>query len=608
MKTLRYLLITLIGVLLFAACEDFLEKTPEASVTSEDVFGTYESFQGFVDYNYGELRNYIGTYSTTTMNCGGETLNNFISWSPAYVCWTGDYWYLAGSDDHAYNDYTSLFSQGRYGYGINRAAGGGGSGIWTGGWRGIRNCNLALQNYELLSQATEEEKQLILGQLYFFRAYFHQAIIEAYGGMPYIDTLFSPNDEMKKPRLTYHETTEMILKDYEKALPLLPEDWDETDVGGQRKGANTGRATKGVLLAHKAKLLLYAGSPLMNKFSGGDYSYNKSYCERAAAAGWEMIQLANKDVGGKKRYELVPWENYSDNFYKNDGTIPWTSETIWQRMDATMGSDAQEFINRQNSFSRMGGRYSEQVNQLFVDKFEMADGTRYIPSLYDTDNSKRWDFRDPRFRKAVIVDRDQHGSTANSTIYLYEGSGTPATDKGTVQQIALPYLLNKFWPYGADQFDNNFAKLSRINPLMRLAEVYLDYAEAVTVAYGPTGRAPGANLTAVDAINIVRRRAGMPDVTAAATGYSSFLELVQNERNVELCFEGHYWFDIRRWYIAHLPENLLCVDFKFDKDWTTFNRATLKTKVFENPKHYWLPINRDQTLLYPGFYQNPGWQ
>jgi len=143
---------------------------------------------------------------------------------------------------------------------------------------------------------------------------------------------------------------------------------------------------------------------------------------------------------------------------------------------------------------------------------------------------------------------------------------------------------------------------------MRLAEVYLDYAEAVTVAYGANGTAPGASLTAVQAINIVRARAGMPPVTSAATGYGSFLELVQNERNVELCFEGHLFHDIRRWYIAHLPENKNCVDLKFDKNWTNFTRAVIKVKVFENPKHYWLPINRDQTMLYPGFGQNPGWQ
>jgi starch-binding outer membrane protein, SusD/RagB family len=606
MKIFKYIFIVITGVMLFAACEKFLDKAPEAQVTAKAVFGTYESFQGFVDYNYGELRNYIGTYSTTTMNCGGETINNFISWSPAYVSWTGDYWYLAGSTDYAYNDYTSLFANGRYGYGINNAAGGGGSGIWTGGWRGIRNCNLALQNFKLLSEATDEERTLLRGQIYFFRAWFHHQIIDAYGGMPYIDTVFAPGDEMKEPRLTYQQTAEEIIKDYDRALPLLPENWDETVVGSQRLGANTGRVTKGVVLAYKAKLLLYAGSPLMNKFSGGDYTYNVEYCKRAADAGWEMIQLANKVVGGKKRYDLVPFANYSDNFYRTDGIYPWTSETIWERMDRTIGSSAYEYIKRQNSFSRMGGRYGEQVNQTFVDKFEMADGSRYIPALYDNDNTKRWDFRDPRFRKAIIVDRDQHGNDSRSVINLYEGSGT---DKGTTQQITLPYLLKKFWPKGANGYDNaGITQLYRINPLMRLAEVYLDYAEAVTVAYGPTGSAPGSTLTAVEAVNIVRRRAGMPDVTAAATGYSSFLELVQNERNVELCFEGHYFFDIRRWYLAHLPENLICVDLKFDKAWTSFTRATIKTKVFEDPKHYWMPLNKNQTLLYPGFYQNPGWQ
>ncbi len=138
------------------------------------------------------------------------------------------------------------------------------------------------------------------------------------------------------------------------------------------------------------------------------------------------------------------------------------------------------------------------------------------------------------------------------------------------------------------------------------AEVYLDYAEAVTVAYGPSGTAPGATMTAVDALNVVRTRAGMPPATADAPGYDSFMDLVRNERAVEFCFEGFYWFDTRRWHIAHLNLNL--VDLKFDKEWTNFTRAVIRTRVFEDPKHYWFPLNRDQTLLYPGLYQNPGWQ
>lgn len=616
MKNIRYLFLIITGVLVVAACTKFLDKTPAASTTDENVFSTYADFQGFLDPNYSEVRNYIGHYSSTTLDAGGETINNFISWSPAYTAWSGEYvHYFAGSDAGGYGDGTSLFSAKGYGYGLtntsNKWATAEGSGVWNGGWRGIRVCNVALKNFRMLSQATDEEKNLILGQIYFFRAWFHQQIIEWAGGMPYIDTVIGPSDQMKFKRLTYQQDVEKIVEDYDKAIQYLPEDWDETTVGKQflnpATGAsgNTGRATKGVALAYKAKALLYAGSPLMNGFSGGDFTYNIDYMKRAAAAGWEMIQLANNTgENGKKRYDLVPFANYSDNFYKySDKGYVWTSETIWERMERSASHYG--FIQRQNSFSRFGGRYGEQVNQLFVDKFEMADGTRYIPALYDNDNTKRWDYRDPRFRKAILVDRDQHGADSRSILNLYEGAGS---DKGTTQQITLPYLLKKYWPAGANGFDNKTSNLVRINPLMRLAEVYLDYAEAVTVAYGANGAAPGATMTAVDAINKVRQRAGMPNVTAAAPGYESFLELVRNERNVELCFEGHYWFDNRRWYVAHLPENKICVDLKFDKGWTNFTRAIIKNKVFENPKHYWVPLNRDQTLLYPGFGQNPGWQ
>ena len=118
------------------------------------------------------------------------------------------------------------------------------------------------------------------------------------------------------------------MQDYDKAIPLLPEDWDSTVVGGQMIGANAGRITKGAALAYKQKHLLYAASPLMNHASGNDYTYNKALCERAAAAGWEVIKLANKGV-----YKLVPFSKYTDQFYKVDGTMPWTTETILQRVE-----------------------------------------------------------------------------------------------------------------------------------------------------------------------------------------------------------------------------------------------------------------------------------
>jgi hypothetical protein len=76
---------------------------------------------------------------------------------------------------------------------------------------------------------------------------------------------------------------------------------------------------------------------------------------------------------------------------------------------------------------------------------------------------------------------------------------------------------------------------------------------------------------------------------------------------VELCFEGTWRYDITRWYILHLDQNRKYYDLQFDKNLTTFNRIQIGYMVFENPKHYWMPIPRPQTQIFEGFPQNPGW-
>ena len=594
MKIVKHTLAFTFGVLLLSSCEKYLDKTPDAEVTAEDVFSTYESFQGFIDANYAEILNYNHHYMVTTADYGGDVFS-YIHWASGWLGNDGDYWYMAGGHD---DDTPSLFNSSfdNSWWGPNET-----SGIWAGGWRGIRVCNVALENLHLLSDATEEEKNLIEGQIYFFRAFFHAEIISAYGGMPFIDKAFNPDENMNLPRITYQQCTERIVEDYDKAIPLLPEDWDKTTRGAQSPGANTGRITKGAALAYKQKALLYAASPLMNKFSGNDYSYNKSLCERAAAAGWEMIQLANKGI-----YSLVPFSNYNDNFFKTDGTMPWTTETILQRVDDRYGQWS--FISNIGEIyvpAQAGGDENcETVNQTYVDRFEMADGTRYKIE-YDYDNSKRWENRDPRFRQNIYVDQDQYGFHARTIFNLYEGDGS---DKTINNQVALPYIIKKFWPKGVNNFDKMWTEFRVISPRMRLAEVYLDYAEAVTAAYGPSGSAPGSGFTAVDALNVVRDRAGMPHVTAAAPEYPEFMDLVWNERNVELCFEGHFWWDIRRWHVAHLQEYKEIINLSFDKDYTYFNRSVFLLRTFEDPKHYWLPLPRNLVQLYPGMTQNPGWE
>ncbi len=576
------------------SCEKYLDKTPDAEISEQDIFSNYQSFQGFIDPNYYELVGYNFHYNSSTMDIGGEA-HSYIGWATSLYSNRGNYWALAGANPI---NTVSHFNNSSRGYGILSTEG---SGIWRGGWRGIRRCNVALENMDLLTEATKEEKDILLGQIYFFRAYFHMAIIEAYGGMPYVEEVLLQSEPNHLPRQGYHESVEKIIADYDRAIALLPEDWDQTTWGAQRPGSNFGRVTKGAALAYKQKTLLYAASPLMNQVSGNDYTYNIDYAKKAADAGWEVIKLANKGV-----YSLLPFENYSDMFYTTTSGSVWSSETIFMKINRIVGkSNHTTWIARQYNFPRLGGTYCQGVNQVFIDRFEMADGTRYKKE-YDSDNDLRWDFRDPRFRKSIIVDKDQHGVNPATKIRLYTG---PGTDKNPTAQVTTAYLIKKFWPKGVNGIDQLWTGFRHNTPLMRLAQVYLDYAEAVTVAYGPTGSAPGANLTAVDAINIIRARAGMPPVTAEADGYNSFMDLVRNERIVELCFEGQYWYDIRRWHVAHLPEYMEFLDLEFDADWTpeSFKRVVFLQRVFEDPKHYWLPIPKTLAEQYKEMTQNPGW-
>jgi starch-binding outer membrane protein, SusD/RagB family len=592
MKTFnKWMAVLISGLLLLGSCSEYLDKTPESDVTDEDIFGNYRSFQGFVDPMYSHVVDYVVTANNNSGNLGGETHSVGFA--------VGSRTFNTGQYSIMYRETGSNVGQTFWNF-QNR------TGIWTGSWKGIRIANITLEKLPLLVNATQEEKDLIAGQAYFFRAFFYWELAKAVGGLPYIDKVITPTEEMKFPRLTYQETTERIVEDFDKAVQLLPVNWDNTVVGGSNPGSNTGRATKGAALAFKAKALLFAGSPLMNKFSGAsDYVYDTDYMKRAADAAWEVIKLG--------AYSLVPFSNYQDNFAKNDGTYPYTTETIFMYMDNSAAYRGGGSWARHGSIfnaSRFGGAaVQENVNQMYVDKFEMKDGTRYKIE-YDMDNARRWDDRDPRFRQNILVDRDRAGIAASTLLKLYVGAGT---EKTAANQYVSPYVIKKYWKLGVNNIDRvNIAGFYHRNPHMRLADVYLIYAEAVNEAYGPTGKAPEANLTAIDAVNEVRRRAGMPDVTATsyiAAGYDSFRDLIRNERNVELCFEGHYWYDIRRWYIGHLPENKDFVDLEFDAAWTpsSFVRKTTLVRVFENPKHYWMPLPNSQTQIYKEFYQNPGW-
>ncbi|MDP4275061.1 MAG: RagB/SusD family nutrient uptake outer membrane protein, partial [Bacteroidota bacterium] len=219
---------SILGIVFFlltlVSCEKYLDKSPEAIITEKDAFGNFKSYQGFVEELYSCIAdpNKCGAWNQYLF--ADETLNNSI-----YPFDQGNYW-----------------NQGAYLYGTSVATTDLNSRtkrVWPLAWYGIRKANMALENLSLMN-GTQEEKDLIKGQALFFRGWFYFELMKWYGGLPYIDTVLSSEQEMEIPRLNYRQTALRAAADFRAAADLLPVHWDSTQVGQATLGNNGQRINK----------------------------------------------------------------------------------------------------------------------------------------------------------------------------------------------------------------------------------------------------------------------------------------------------------------------------------------------------------------------------
>ncbi|MDP2337344.1 MAG: RagB/SusD family nutrient uptake outer membrane protein, partial [Bacteroidota bacterium] len=258
--------------LLLGGCKKYLDKAPEATVNEKDAFKDFRSFQGFTE----ELYSCIVDPSKSTYQTDFNLADEFISNASYFVSRRmddGNYWawqwaygsYFGSSSNAVVTNPTSPY----------------GKVVWPLAWYGIRKANLGLANMDKLVNATQEEKDIIKGQLLFFRGYFYHELMINWGGMPYIDKVLSPTEEMKFPRLNYRETALKAASDLEQAAQLLPLKWDDTEAGKPTLGNNRQRISKITAYAFLGKDLLYAASPLMNRESTGIAGYDADLCKKA---------------------------------------------------------------------------------------------------------------------------------------------------------------------------------------------------------------------------------------------------------------------------------------------------------------------------------------
>jgi starch-binding outer membrane protein, SusD/RagB family len=584
------------------SCTRYLDKAPEASISDTEAYGTFTSFQGFTE----ELYMCTPDYTKATYDADWELADEVIAtanndWRMCTHMDNGDYWCWYNG-----NGWSQSYLRGCSGGNWTNSDNWGNKSMWDGAWYGIRKANLGLQNLDKLVTATQEEKDIIKGQLLFFRGFFHFQLMQYFGGLPYIDKVMTVGN-LTLPRLTYQQTAAKAAEDLSAAAALLPANWDNTVVGQATLGNNQQRITKSTAYAYLGKDLLFAASPLMNRDSKGVAAYDQELCKQAAAAFASCLALSDN---GQAKYKLSSWADYMTNFYTLDTKIPGYEEALFTTpLFGGTGDICGVWFP-----SVLGGAGNcVSLSADYVEYFGMANGLAITDAGSGYVATDPWTGRDPRFYKYVVYDGVRVIQAAGNPTARYANLYTSGNYRNEGTGNRTGYVISKFVNLTGNATDNIGR---RVHPAyLRLADVYYMYAEAVLWGYGnaTVATAPGYGLTAADAVNKVRQRATVPNVDARYLDTQQhFMDMLIKERAVELMGEANIRFcDLRRWLLLTDMKYRLKTALDFDRDPSTgkplnITKRVVVTRVVDN-KHYWLPLPTNQVNLYPGFGQNPGW-
>lgn len=609
-----------------SSCKKFLDREPQSVVSDKDAYKNFINFQGFTEELYHCIPDFTNAYWTNSWNWGEDEIQStardfhfvvkidngdFWGWQAQF-----DGWQAGWMDRNNTSTNDDRFAKS----------------LWRLGWYGIRKANMGLANLDKLTDATQEEKDLIKGQLLFFRAWFHFQFIQYFGGLPYIDRVLPGDEKLTLPRLGYHESADKVAQDFRAAADLLPTNWDNTTAGKRTLGKNQLRINKIMALGYLGKNYLWAGSPLMNWVSKGSKTYNTDYCKKAAAAFAELLQLTES---GSAPHKLVEFSRYYTNFYTTgqNWAIPGGTEAIFYgpyygANNSNWGTSKQY----QPAPQLEGGDVKFLPTANYVDYYGMANGLPITditkPDAESGYNPEYpWKGRDPRFYHDIVFDgvKCVQGSIspASEEVNRYANLFTGGSYRNISTGSRTGYLLYKFIPRTANKYDNGYSYDKSLNihlPYMRLADVYLMYAEAVAMGYGAATAKEGSySKSAVDAINVLRDRAGVGHVASRFLGsLTDFMGEVRRERAVELSFEGHRFNDLRRWLLLIESPYTLKKSVEFDRAGPINTSDPKENRVLNirevvilerkfTEKHYWLPLKNSDANMYLEFQQNPGW-
>ena len=540
-----------------SSCNGFLDREEDSFIDKTATFDSYNRTKQYLTYAYTLLPDGLNRFSREAMLASATDDAEFAIESAEIQQFNNGSWNALNNPDDVWNRYFS----------------------------GISKCCTLLENTDHVNldiSRLDPDKQVEYAnslkdirmwraEARFLRAYFHFELLKRYGPIPIVTSTLSINGNYENtPRPTMKEVVDFIAKECDIAadtFELTP--WRNVNDA-------FGRATKGAALALKSRLLIYAASPLYVDF-GDTNEANKP----TDIAMWKSAADAAKAVIDLNQYELA--SSYADLF-KNDFQ---NKEYIFVRRYA-----ANSDFEKSNFPVSFGGQGGTNPSQNLVDDYEMLDGTPF-------------DWNDPAKAAQPFENRDARlGATILMNMAPFKGKKVATYPEGAdaspnPNATKTGYYLRKFLNEDVN-IQTGGSSSGHVVPLFRLAEIYLNYAEALNEC-DPTN--PDIALY----LNKVRNRASLPNVSALSQ--EQMRAVIQHERRVELAFEEHRSWDVRRWKIASSTLGAPLMGVQIERKplgGYTYMPVKVEQRVFQ-PKMYWYPIPQSEVLKLKQWKQNNGW-
>lgn len=635
-----YIVYLILTMFILSSCSDYLDIVPDKAQEIELMFERKEAAYRALATCYHYLPQEDGVYSTSAF-ASDELTTPIAKETPGVELMRGK----QSVDNPIMGLWNDTYPYGRMQESLFKA---------------IRACNIFIENIDLVKDMKIEEKESWKSEAIFLKAYYHFLLFRQYGPIPIVDSnlpITASVEEVRIVRKPVDEVIDYIVSTIDLSITNLPIRITSSN--------DFGRIDKLIAYSIKSRVLLYAASPLFNgnatfydtfKDKNGTKLFNTTYdkekWKKALDAAEYAIQLAA--ANGVKMYEfegIVPTFDTLDikqpevqalYNYRYMFTERWNSELIWGNSNPVNDGDwwslqaASMMINPEASaqaaawqwvsptiqaaeayYTKNGLPIDQDLTFKYANRFGLArvtDADKYhamtgstimIPNLHLG--------REPRFYASIGFDKGIYRTWGQKWNLLMKKGETYGRRGNTNDYVISGYVLKKVCHPNSE--GDAYNKLVTYPwPIIRLAELYLNYAEAYNEYYGPDQKV-------YDALNNIRVRSDVPTVEAAWSNpllartldkhksQDGLRDIIRQERRIELAFEGHRNFDVRRWLEGDQYFNNPVTGWSVDGSSTStfYVVKTIGQRSFITPRDYLFPIKYSEILVNSNLVQNPGW-